>query len=231
MLLLVLGSVFLILIVALAAWALMAMTRLPGLALAAALLACGAGWFSLMVGWVGPGDVANAVLVLTLLTPAVLMAGRLADRVAVVRVAPPVRVRLITGSPLVAVCVCLNVLVAVGLVLDAMYLGLPRYTPPGSDALPLPAVLTVLSDQDQGCQSGFLNGCAREIDIKSMPGLSAQQTSWIVDGDLRRLHGWRLDRTQSGCRHEGWLLGREEVCVQVQEAQDEVQVYLESSGA
>jgi hypothetical protein len=227
MLLLVLGFACLVLSIAMAVWALAAMTRVAGLALAGALLACGAGWFSLIVGWVRPDLVANVALALALLTPAVIMAGRLADRVAVVRVGQPAQVRLITGSPLVAVCVCLNVLVAVGLVLDAMYFGM-RYTPPSSDVLPLPATLTVMSDRNLGCHGDFLDGCEREIDVYSAAGLSPRKTALAVVTGLNRLHGWRLDAGLSGCRHEGWLFGREDVCLELQTGGRVVQVLLQS---
>jgi hypothetical protein len=228
MLVLALGSVFLILIIPLAVWAVVASTTVAGWALAFALLACGVSWLSLMVGWVRPDQVANTVLVLTILTPSLIMAGRLADRVAVVRLGPPAGVRLITGHSLAAVCVCLNVLVLVVLVVGALYVGWD-YTPPSSDVLPLPAALTVVSDRDQGCLGGPFDPCRREIDVTSRAGLSPERTAPIVVGALTRLHRWGLGPYQSGCRYEGWLLGRKRICVDVQTDRNAVQVLLDSS--
>jgi hypothetical protein len=228
-LVLALGFVFLILIIPLAALAALARTTWAGLALAVALLACAAGWLSLMTGWVGPDLVADTVLALAVVTPVLILAGRLADRVAVVRVAPPARIRLITGHSLAAVCVCLNVLVAVVVMVGALFLGW-SYTPPSSDVLPLPPALIVVSDRDQGCSGGSGDRCAREVDVTSAAGLSPERTVAIVTGALTRLHGWRLGPDQSGCRNEGWLLGREDVCVTVQAGQNNVQVLLQESG-
>jgi hypothetical protein len=155
MLVLALGSLFLLLIVPVAAWALAARTTLPGLTLAAVLLTCGAGWIWLMAGRVPPGQVANSVLALTAVTPAVILAGRL-DRDTSVRLRPPGRARLFTGPALSAVCVCLNVLAGVVLILGSLFQVFQShaYTPPSSDVLPLPPALSVVSDQDQGCSSG-----------------------------------------------------------------------------
>jgi hypothetical protein len=224
-----LGLVFLLLILPLAAFAALARTTWAGLALVGALLACGAGWLSLMAGWLAPDLVANTVLALAILTPALIMAGRLPDRVAVLRQAPPARVRLITGHSLAAVCVCLNVLVIVVVIMGALFLGWP-YTPPSSDALPLPPTLTVVSDRDLGCPDRALDRCQREIDVTSPADLSLPQTAQIVTAALARLHGWHgLGPYQGSCHSEGWLLGRETVCVQVETAQNTVQVLLESS--
>jgi hypothetical protein len=230
MLVLTLGSVFLILIIPLAALAALASTTVAGWALAAGLLACAAGWLWLMAGWAEPDQVANGALVLTILTPVLIMAGRLPDRVAVVRFAGSARVRLITGHSLAAICVCLNVLVLVALVIGAIYLGWAyTYTPPSSDVLPLPAALTVVSDRDQGCSGGTSETCGREIVVTSAAGLSAERTVQVVTSALTRLHGWRLGPEQSGCRHEGWLLGREDICVEVQAGQHAVQVLVDGS--
>jgi hypothetical protein len=221
----VLGSVFLVLIVPLAAWALVALTTWPGRVLAVALLACAAGWLSLMTGWAAPDQVANIMLALVTLTPALIMTGRLADRVAVIRRAPPARVRIVTAHSVPAVCVGLNVLVLVILVLTTLYLDLD-YTPPSSDVLPLPAALTVVSDTDHGCPGGPPDRCEREIDITGAGGLSVDRAAQIVTTALAGPHRWRLSPGQSGCRYEGWLLGRENVCVQVETDQNVVQVLL-----
>lgn len=230
MLVLALGLVFLILIVPLAAWALAAKATWAGRALGAALLACGAAWLSLMAGWVEPDQVANTILALALLTPALIMAGRLASPVTGLLHPPPARIRLITGPVPAAVCACLNLLVIVVLVFAALNLGW-GYTPPSSDALPLPPALTVLSDRDRGCPGGaFLGRCGRAIEVKSAAGLSPEQTAQIVTDALTRLHGWSgLGQDQGSCRNEGWLLGRENVCADVQTGQNTVQVQLESS--
>ncbi len=224
---LLLGSVFLVLIVPLAAWALVALTMWPGRVLAAALLACAAGWLALMTGWVAPDQVANIMLALVVLTPALIVTGRLADRVAVIRRAPPGSVRIVTAHSVPAVCVGLNVVVLIVLVLTVLYLDLD-YTPPSSDVLPLPAALTVVSDTDHGCAGGPPDNCEREIDIAATGRLSADRAAQIVTAALGGPHGWRLGPFQSGCRREGWLLGREVVCVQVQTGQNTVQVLLQS---
>ncbi len=223
MLVLALGCVFLILIIPLAVWALVALARWSGLALAAGLLACAAGWLSLMAGWVGTDQVTNTVLALAVLTPVLIVTGRLAERVAVIPRAPRARFRLITAHSLPDVCVGLNIAVFVTVIVAALYLNW-HYTPPSSDVLPLPATLTAVSDQDRGCAGS----CEREIDIRSTARLSPERTAQSVIVDLTSRHGWRLGPYQSGCRYEGWLLGREDVCVHVQAGQNAVQVLLES---
>jgi hypothetical protein len=264
MLVIVLGFVFLALIVPLAALAAVARTTWAGLALAVALLACAAGWIWLIVGWAQPDEVTDTVLTLAILTPTLIIAGRLADRVAVVRPPSPARFRLVkgprladhraasparfrlvtrshpadqpaespgrvwlvTGRSLSGLCVGLNVLVVVVVVVGGIYLGW-TYTPPSSDALPLPSALTVVSDRDEGCPGSPLDRCTREIDVRSTGGLSVDQTMQVVIGALNRLHGWRLSPYETSCRLEGWVFGRENVCVQVQTSQNAVQVVLE----
>jgi hypothetical protein len=223
---LTLACVFLILIVPVAAWALASKTTVVGLALAAALLTCGVGWFALVVGWTGPDQVANTFLVLTLATPALIMLGRLADRSAVV--VPGAHVRLISGPSLAVVCAGLNILVFTVFIFTALYLG-ASYTPSSSDVLPLPVALTVISDQDHGCSMSPIGGCVREVDVKSTAGISTEQTMQAVNDALARLHGWRLNPPHGGCRYEGWLLGREDVCVQVYAGQNAVRVLLKSN--
>ena len=225
MLVLALGLACLILVVPLAALAAVARTTWAGLALAAALLACAAGWIWLMVGWAPPDLVADTVLVLAIVTPALILTGRLADRVAVVRLGSPASFRLVTGRSLSALCVGLNVLVVLVAVVGGLYLGWP-YTPPSSDALPLPRALAVVSDRDQGCPGSPLDQCTREIDVTSAAGLSPDRTAQLVIGALNRLHGWRLSPYETSCRLEGWVFGREDVCVEVQPGQRAVQVLL-----
>jgi hypothetical protein len=75
-----------------------------------------------------------------------------------------------------------------------------------SDEPPLSwAAVTVVSDQDQGCQGVPADHCEREIDVTSAARLSPEQTAQIVTTALIRLHGWRLGPYQAGCRREGWL--------------------------
>ncbi len=50
----------------------------------------------------------------------------------------------------------------------------------------------------------------------------------IVTGAFDRLHGWRLSPYESNCRFEGWLLGWEDLCVEVQTGQNTVQMLLQS---
>jgi hypothetical protein len=123
-------------------------------------------------------------------------------------------------------CVGLNVLVVVVVVVGGLYLGWP-YTPPSSDALPLPPALAVVSDRDQGCPGSPLDRCTREIDVTSAAGLSPDRTEQLVIGALNRMHGWRLAPYETSCRLEGWVFGREKVCVEVQTSQNAVQVLLE----
>lgn len=239
MFVLVVGSVFIVLVIPLAAWALVALSRWPGLIVGAALLGCAAGWLGLMAGWVPPGLVADLILALIVVTPALVMAGRLADRVAVVRRAPAadVQLRLVTAQWLPAGVVCLNVGVLLGLAVAVLYLNLNlQYTPPDSDVLPLPAAVTVVSDRDRGCPGGPggpFDHCEREIDVTSAARGSLEQAAQDVTTGLTRMHGWRLSpvpgsSTSGGCRHEGWFLGREDVCVQVQYGQGTVRVFLDS---
>jgi hypothetical protein len=222
MIVLALGCVFLILIIPLAVWALVALAFWPGLVLAVGLLACAAGWLALMCGWVATDQVTNTVLALAVLTPMLIIAGRLTDRVAVIRRAPPGRFWVISAHSLPDACVGLNVLVFIAVIVAALYAEW-GYTPPNSDVLPLPAALTVVSDQDRGCA----DSCEREIDVMSAGRLSPERTAQVVVVALTSRHGWRMGPYQSGCRREGWLLGREDVCVHVQTGQNAVQVLLE----
>lgn len=225
MLVLVLGCAFLALVVPVAAWALASKGTLAGLTLAAALLTCGAGWFALIVRWVPPGQTANTVLALVVVTAALIAAGRL-DRDAGILVPTgwPARFRPLTGPALSAACVCLSFVVGVALIFGSMFQVLQSYpyTPPSSDVLPLPPALAVVTDLNHGC-------CDREIDVRSTAGLSPDQTAQIVAGGLGRLHGWQLDQNGSACRYEGLLFGRQQVCVQLQETGHAVQVLLTSS--
>jgi hypothetical protein len=129
---------------------------------------------------------------------------------------------------LAAVCVCLNLLVIAVLIFVVLDVGWD-YTPPSSDALPLPPALIVVSDRDQGCSGAALDRCGREIDVRRAPGQSPEQVEQTVTGALARRHGWPgLGPDQDSCRYEGWLLGREEVCIDVQSGQNTVQVLLQS---
>ena len=83
-------------------------------------------------------------------------------------------------------------------------------------------------NRDQGCPGSPLHRYTREIVVTSAAGLSPEQTAQIVTGAFDRLHGWRLSPYESSCRFEGWLFGREDVCVEVQTGQNAVQVLLQS---
>jgi hypothetical protein len=83
-------------------------------------------------------------------------------------------------------------------------------------------------NRDQGCPGSLPHRYAREIFVTSATGLSPEQMAQIVTGAFDRLHGWRLSPYESNCRFEGWLLGWEDLCVEVQTGQNAVQVLLQS---
>jgi hypothetical protein len=69
--------------------------------------------------------------------------------------------------------------------------------------------------------------------VQSAAGQPDQDVAQRVLGRLTRAYGWHMvpDGTSywDGCRTEGWLLDRHQVCVSVQTGQAQVVVTLESS--
>jgi hypothetical protein len=96
-----------------------------------------------------------------------------------------------------------------------LYDGGAAYVPSGAEVLPLPAGLAVAGDQDQGCSSGSHTTCSRKFLIVSTAGLPTGQVAQRLRDHLARAHGWRLGPDVggwSGCRTEGWLFDRQQVC-------------------
>jgi hypothetical protein len=86
------------------------------------------------------------------------------------------------------------------------------FVPDSRELFPLPAGLTVLSNQDNGCGSG---SCSRAITIGTTTGLTASQIKQRLREHLRNAHGWRLDPHDSACRQQGWLVDHTTVCVEI----------------
>lgn len=108
----------------------------------------------------------------------------------------------------------------------------PVSTPSLAQVLPLPAGLSIDKNNDRGCSSGSQTFCMREIVVTSSTGLSEKAMAALLRTQLLRVHGWRLhhdaDGNLAGCRFEGLLLDRREVCLSLQPVGEGVTVFLES---
>jgi hypothetical protein len=109
----------------------------------------------------------------------------------------------------------------------------PVSTPSLAQVLPLPAGLSIYQDSDRGCSSGSQAFCTREVVVMSSAGLSEKDMAALLRTQLLRVHGWRLhqdmDGNSAGCRFDGWLLDRREICRSLRPVRGRVEAFLVSN--
>jgi len=224
----IVGSLFAV--VPLVCWALMARTARVGRIVAAVLGTCVAGGLGLAAGWIRSGEKLTLLAALALATPLVIVFGIVAERRAGTGRLRSGGVRGITGLVVSVAYFGFSFTVVPLLVLTFLVEG-AAYVPSGAEVLPLPAGLTVAGDQDQGCSSGSHTICSRQFHIVSTAGLPAGQVAQLLRDHLAHVHGWSLSSELGGgwggCRTEGWLLDRQQVCVDVYVNQQQVTMLLE----
>jgi len=216
-------------VVPLACWALITRTVTTGWVVAAVLAACGGSALGLAAGWFGSGEKDTSLAALALAMPLVLVAGGAAERRAGARRLRSGGVRGIAGLVVSVAYVGVSFIVAPLMVLAMLYEG-AAYVPSGTEVLPLPAGLAVASDQDRGCSSGSATFCTRQFLITSTAALPAGEIAQRLRDQLTRVHGWRLSLDMGdwgGCRTEGWLLDRQQVCIDMYVSQRQVTVLLQ----
>jgi len=225
----IVGSLFAV--VPLVCWALMARTARVGWIVAAVLATCVAGGLGLAAGWIRSGEKLTLLAALTFVTPLVIVFGIVAERRAGAGRLRSGGVRGIAGMVVSVAYVGCSFTVVPLLVLTFLVEGGAAYVPSGAEVLPLPAGLTVAGHQDQGCSSGSDTICSRQFHIVSTAGLPAGQVAQRLRDHLAHVHGWRLSSELGGgwggCRTEGWLFDRQQVCVDVYVNQQQVTMLLE----
>lgn len=217
-------------VVPLVCWAMMARTARAGWFVAAVLAACGAGGLGLAAGWVRSGEKLTLLAALALVMPLMIVFGIAAERRAGAGRLRSGGVRGVAGLVVSVAYLGFSFTVVPLMVLTFLFEG-AAYVPSGAEVLPLPAGLAVAGDQDQGCSSGSHTTCSRQFLIVSTAGLPAGQAAQRLRDHLARVHGWRLGPELGGgwggCRTEGWLLDRQQVCVGVYVNQQQVTMLLQ----
>lgn len=220
-------------------WALAARTAAVGWTVATVLAVCATAELALARHWILTGATVTLLVACTVASVAVLATGLAADwRRVRVLASPgttpgPLGVRGVVGLTFSVaygvVGLCGSALMAFVFTMNG---GLPS-TPQASQVLPLPDGLTVTDDTDQGCSGGSATICGRMIQVRATAGQAGDETVRALRDHLTRTRGWRLtpDRGSgwSGCRREGVLLDRRQVCVEVipQRGRDPVSVLLQ----
>lgn len=215
-------------------WALAARTARAGWIVSAVLVFCVTAELALARGWLLVGNRYNLLMAFAVATVVALVAGIFVEgRRPGVPALRSAGARRLAG---LIVSVAFSVF-SLGIVLLfiflAWYEGPPLSTPSSAGVLPLPAGLVIAANIDEGCSGGSGTFCTREIQVQSAAGQPGQDVAQRVLGRLTRAYGWHLapDGTGywDGCRAEGWLLDRQQVCVSVQTGQAQVVVTLQSS--
>jgi hypothetical protein len=218
-------------VVPLVCWALKARTARVGWIVAAILAACGAGGLGLAAGWFWSDEKRTLLAALALVTPLVIVFGIAAERDAGAGRSRSGGVRGIAGLVVSVAYLGFSFIVIPLLVLAFLIDGGTAYVPSGAAVLPLPAGLAIAGDQDQGCGSGSRTICSRQFLIVSTAGLPAGQVAQRLRDHLVRVRGWSLGPDVGGgwggCRSEGWLLDRQQVCVDVYVNQQRVAMLLQ----
>jgi len=224
----ILGLLFAV--VPIVCWALMARTARVGWFVAAVLAACVAGGLGLAAGWVRSGEKLTLLAALALVMPLVIVLGIAAERRAGAGRLRSGGVRCVVGLVVSVPYLGFSFTVVPLLVLTFLVEG-AAHVPSGAEVLPLPAGLAVARDQDQGCGSGSHTVCSRQFLIASTAALSAGQVAQRLRDHLAHVRGWRLGPEVGGgwggCRTEGWLLDRQQVCVGVYVNQQQVTMLLQ----
>ena len=215
-------------------WALAARTARVGWIVGTVLALCVVAEIALAKDWILVGARITLLLAFALATVTALVAGIVVERrQAGVRKLRSAGARGALGL-LLSGLYCVIGLIAIPLVAVLVAINGPvASAPSGRQVLPLPAGLVIAGNHDEGCGSGSRTTCSREIQVRSTTGLPDVAVDRQLREHLTRTDGWQLapDATGSwgGCRAEGWLLDRHQVCVGVQNDQSRVIVLVESS--
>ncbi|TQF03031.1 hypothetical protein E6W39_13145 [Kitasatospora acidiphila] len=214
-------------------WALAARTARVGWITATVLVLCAAAGIALAEEWIFVGAKVTLLLVFALATVAVLIAGIVVEgRRVGVRKLRSSGVRGVLGLILST----LYCVIGLGYILLTAFLlvvnGPLASTPSSAEVLPLPAGLAVTENRE-GCDSGSQTICSREIQVRSTTGLPDDAVVRQLQDHLTQT-GWQLAPdtpagSWNGCRAEGWLLDRQQVCVDVQDGQRGVSVLVETT--
>jgi hypothetical protein len=182
--------------------------------------------------WILVGAKVTLLLVFALATVVVLIAGIVVEgRRAGVRKLRSSGVRGVLGLILSS----LYCVMGLGAILLTAFLlvvnGPLAATPSSAEVLPLPTGLAVAGNRE-GCGSGSQTICTREIQVRSTTGLPDDAVVRQLRDHLTQT-GWQLAAdtpgSWSGCRAEGRLFDRQQVCVDVQGDQGRVTVDVETS--
>jgi hypothetical protein len=217
-----------------AGWALTARTARTGWVVAAVLVFCVTAEIVLARGWLLAGNRYNLLAAFAVATVVALVAGIIIEgRRPGVPALRSAGARRLAGLIMSVAYSVLSLSVVLLFIFLAWYEGPPLSTPSSAGVLPLPAGLVIAKNLDEGCSGGSGTFCTREIQVQSAEGQPDQDVAQLVLGRLTRAYGWRLvangTRYWDGCRAEGWLLDRQQVCVSVQTGHAQVVVTLQSS--
>lgn len=218
----------------LACWGLTARTARAGWIVAIVLAACVAAETGLAENSVLPGKRVTLLVGFVLATVGVIITGIIVEaRRAGTHWLRSSGARGIAGLVLSVLYCGFSLVIVLLIILEVAVNGGPVSTPSSTEVLPLPARLAISGNYDQGCGSGSQTFCSREILVRSTTGLSADGVTQRLRDHLDHTHGWHLgldrDGGWSGCRIEGWLLDRQDVCVSIHTEQGRVTVLLGSS--
>ncbi|MDH6142741.1 hypothetical protein P3T35_004769 [Kitasatospora sp. GP30] len=227
-------SVVIILVfgIPLVCWALAARTFRGGWIIGTVLGLCVMAEIALAEEWILAGAKVTLLLVFALATVAVLITGIVVEgRRVGVRKLRSSGVRGVLGLILSG----LYCVIGLGYILMTAFLlvvnGPLASTPSSAEVLPLPAGLAVAENRE-GCGSGSQTICSREIQVRSTTGLPDDAVVRQLRDHLTQT-GWQLapdtNGSWGGCRAEGRLLDRQQVCVDVQDDQGRVIALVETT--
>lgn len=213
-------------------WALAARTFRVGWIVGIVLGLCVTAEIALAEEWILAGAKVTLLLVFALATVAVLIAGIVVEgRRVGVRKLRSSGVRGVLGLILSALYCVIGLGYILLFALFFVVNGPLAATPSSAEVLPLPAGLAVAGNRE-GCGSGSQTICSRDIQVRSTTGLPDDAVVRQLRDHLTQT-GWQLapdtDGSWSGCRAEGWLLDRQQVCVDVQDGQLGVFVLVETT--
>jgi hypothetical protein len=215
-------------------WALVARTARVGGVVAVVLLFCVTAEIALAKGWLLAGSRYNLLMAFVLATVVVLVAGIIAEgRRPGVPALRSLGARRRIGLLVSVIYSVLSLGFVLLFIFLAWYAGPPLSTPSSAGVLPLQTGLVIAENLNEGCSGGSEEFCTRQIQVRSGAGQPDRYVAQRVLSRLTRTYGWRLvpDGTGywDGCRAEGWLLDRQQVCVTVQTGQGQVMVTLQGS--
>ncbi|MCC9308332.1 hypothetical protein LN042_14745 [Kitasatospora sp. RB6PN24] len=216
----------------LACWALAARTFRVGWIVGTVLGLCALAEVALTEEWILAGAKVTLLLAFGLATVVVLGTGIVVEgRRVGVRELRSSGVRGVVGLILSGLYCVLGLGYVLLTVLLYVVNGPVAATPSSAEVLPLPAGLAVAENREW-CGSGSQTICTREIQVRSKTGLPDDAVVRQLRDHLTQT-GWQLapDTTGSwgGCRDEGRLLDRQQVCVDVQDDQNGLFVLVETA--